>query len=705
MDRKSGQKPLADVFESMESLQELENRSMEEFTENAKANNLDDEQHFRDSNPFKAIFASKKNLIGLGLLCAGLAFVGIGYSMNLFSPRSPQNGEIVAQNPEQEVDEPKIPEPEIPIEPVEIPLAPDPSLYEDDLFDLPEVEPMSMSMDLGASDYASESQSLSTAVYEEPETASEAELAFDPTPETPENELEEPDTADFLADLAGLESTLPEEEIEENDDLGEVNFEVDPYETREENPVLPLQSPRSRATVAMIAASELTPAPAVAPPIPQKPVGRRLSEHERRPQTERPISENNDELLEEERFPLARGQAPGNSVMDARTSRSATFGGPDASAHVLPGAHAGNFSAYQPIEHERPQPERAAPPREEHSVRQASSTPRKVYEPRFAKVRETPRGASLPNNHKQLWVEYDITPYTQAVGVVPGSLPEQNLVKWILRETGEQAWHGEPFGILSANSETLYVYHTPQMQEVVAEIVDRFMNPNSDSDQYLFRLVSLNNPTWFATNHALLKPVRIDTPGVHGWLLEKEDYARLVADVSRRSDYKELCSPQFAIRSGRSYPISSSVPKNYVKGVKATEDVWPGYVTEQGVIPEGFTMTLSPLSGVDGKSSHLSVKCEILQVEKMLSANVNMPSKATNRQRVPVDMPQIAHYQLDEQLWWPKDKVFLLDLGTIPMPASAQFNDAGKLIPEISRKLSGGTSTRGNVLLFIECRK
>ena len=53
---------------------------------------------------------------------------------------------------------------------------------------------------------------------------------------------------------------------------------------------------------------------------------------------------------------------------------------------------------------------------------------------------------TLPNDHGQVWREYDITPYT--VRNTTTSHPEQAIVDWILRETGYEAWHSTPVGLL-----------------------------------------------------------------------------------------------------------------------------------------------------------------------------------------------------------------------------------------------------------------
>src|SRR4029434_5792179 len=44
----------------------------------------------------------------------------------------------------------------------------------------------------------------------------------------------------------------------------------------------------------------------------------------------------------------------------------------------------------------------------------------------------------LPNEHGQVWREYDLSPYTLRVRDV--AKPEQAIVDWILRETGTEVW-------------------------------------------------------------------------------------------------------------------------------------------------------------------------------------------------------------------------------------------------------------------------
>ena len=111
---------------------------------------------------------------------------------------------------------------------------------------------------------------------------------------------------------------------------------------------------------------------------------------------------------------------------------------------------------------------------------------------------------TLPNDQGQVWREYDISSYTARVTTT--KRPEQAIVDWILRETGYEVWHSEPFGILSALPRSLRVYHTPQMQAVVSDIVDRFVASEAETRSFSLRIATIDNPNWRVTAHRTLRP-------------------------------------------------------------------------------------------------------------------------------------------------------------------------------------------------------
>ena len=158
----------------------------------------------------------------------------------------------------------------------------------------------------------------------------------------------------------------------------------------------------------------------------------------------------------------------------------------------------------------------------------------------------TAGSGTLPNEQGQVWREYDISPYTARVTTT--KRPEQAIVDWILRETGYEVWHTEPLGILSASPRTLRVYHTPQMQAVVADIVDRFVSSEAETRTFSLRIVTIDNPNWRVTAHRTLRPIPAQTPGVCAWLLPKEDAAVLLA---RAATPQRLSRTQLAAPAGQ----------------------------------------------------------------------------------------------------------------------------------------------------------
>ena len=88
---------------------------------------------------------------------------------------------------------------------------------------------------------------------------------------------------------------------------------------------------------------------------------------------------------------------------------------------------------------------------------------------------------------------------------------------------------------MSANHDVLRVYHTPEMQAVVADIVDRFVNSAASAYAFTLRVATVRNPNWRAKALPLMTPLPVQTPGVQGWLLAPGSWDRKFArDVWRR---------------------------------------------------------------------------------------------------------------------------------------------------------------------------
>lgn len=306
----------------------------------------------------------------------------------------------------------------------------------------------------------------------------------------------------------------------------------------------------------------------------------------------------------------------------------------------------------------------------------------------------------IPQEHGQIWREYDITPYTKNRKLPNGVSPEQAVIDWILRQTGTAVWHTTPFGILTADSEKLYVYHTKEIQLAVADIVDRFVCPQFWNETCTLRVIALSRPDWITKGHVYLKPIPIAAPGIQGWLLEKTGAQNLLQELGKRNDFKELVPPQPAIANGIPHNIVAKRQRQYLRDVQTSPTVLNGYVEDRAVFEEGIGLTVTPLAMLDGQSTATSVKLDVVQIERMITTMIEVPTSSNPRQRMQIETPQVSVFKLDEMVRFPKNKVLLLDLGSIPLPNTAD-NDSRNVLSDIAKGIN--PARRGSVLIFLEC--
>jgi hypothetical protein len=300
---------------------------------------------------------------------------------------------------------------------------------------------------------------------------------------------------------------------------------------------------------------------------------------------------------------------------------------------------------------------------------------------------------TLPSQQGQMWQEYDIKEYTTRVTTT--ARPEQAIIDWILRETGTEVWFAEPLGVLSADRETLRVYHTPEMQELIRDVVDRFAKGSSQPHAFGLRLVTVGNPNWRAKAMTLMQSVAVQSPGVDAWLLSKENAAMLLSELRNRADFQEHNAPNVAIFNGQSQTISRLRPRNYVRTLQFTNSA-VGYELETAQIQEGYSLQVSPLFSLDGRTIDAVIKCHIDQVEKLIPIPIELPGG--KRQAVQIQVPQLVSWRLHERFRWPADNVLLLSCGVVATPTDHQATS--RPLP----LLSGMLPQRADALLFLEAK-
>ncbi|MFN3191585.1 MAG: hypothetical protein ACE361_13835 [Aureliella sp.] len=310
----------------------------------------------------------------------------------------------------------------------------------------------------------------------------------------------------------------------------------------------------------------------------------------------------------------------------------------------------------------------------------------------------------LPSDAGQVWRTYDLRPYTRELKQT--DRPQQAIVDWILRETGTDVWFTEPFGILNADRNTLRVYHNAKMQEVVSGIYEKFINGTSAPQRYGLRVMAVGNPNWRTRAQALMRTVQAQSPGVHAYLLSKENSAILMSLLRGRADFRELNSVDIVTHNGQAQTLEQLRGRNYVSDFKPSVGTWPPYMPTTGEIQEGYRLQLSPLLNVNRDEVDLMIKCHIDQVERLTNVNLDLP--LTNGQVYPgqINVPQVASWRLHERFKWPADQVLLLSCGVVAAPDGSPDNTLlgrGTNLLGLNRILAPGAG-RADALLMIEYR-
>ena len=310
-------------------------------------------------------------------------------------------------------------------------------------------------------------------------------------------------------------------------------------------------------------------------------------------------------------------------------------------------------------------------------------------------TRVTSRLDKLPNSAGQVWREYDISPYTSKVS--NNEKPQQAILDWVLRETGTEMWFNQPLGILNANKNHLYVYHTPEIQNVVKRIVDRFVRTRAQLQRIDVNLVTVTNPNWRAQSYTMLQPIEVRSPGVEAWMVSKENAAILQGQLSRRADANQHSGGTLTNHDGQTFVLEKTRPVQFVRSLRWVPNQIPNYQPLMTNINEGYTLAISCLSALDNDTIEATIKCDVDQVEKLTTVKVNLPGVAGNLEQMNLQVPQLVSWRLHERFRWPNDQVLLLSCGVVANPEPD--SGGGIRFPGFNSK-----SKRADALLFIEYR-
>jgi hypothetical protein len=307
-------------------------------------------------------------------------------------------------------------------------------------------------------------------------------------------------------------------------------------------------------------------------------------------------------------------------------------------------------------------------------------------------------GGALPQGNGQEHRVYDLRAYTGYL--TKHDRPHQAVIDWIIRETGSDVWFTEPFGFLSADRDSLSVYHTPEMHNVVGGMVERFIAGEKDPQVMHLRVMTVGSPNWRSRTHMLMQHVSVNSAGLQAWLLTKENAAIVLSLLRQRTDVREVKAVDMITHNGQTEKLTSTRGRNYIQNVRQAPTGWPPYEPQTGEVQEGHRLEMSPLLSVDRRTIDCVIRADIDQVDKLVPVDLDLPLPSGEMYRARIEVPQVVSWRLNERFRWPSDMVLLLSCGVIASPERSSVS-----LPLLNlNSLTGTTAGRADALMFVEFR-
>ncbi|MBQ9873911.1 MAG: hypothetical protein IJM30_05570 [Thermoguttaceae bacterium] len=310
----------------------------------------------------------------------------------------------------------------------------------------------------------------------------------------------------------------------------------------------------------------------------------------------------------------------------------------------------------------------------------------------------------LPDGAGQFWIVYDISPYSRRFPNLKE--PQNSIVNWILFDSGKDFWRKEPFGVLSATSERLYVYHNAKIQRYVSNIVDRFIDPTKRDVSFSVKVYAVQNPDWRVREARDLAPASVTIEGngadVQAWTVDREKLPKIIADLERRQDRVVLTDSQNVVPNGGTFGWGSSAPKKtFSRDFRADSSVPAGYASDVSSIDEGRRIETTPLLSIGGEVFELSFRYQATVVERMKTFSMRVSTESSPRAQLTVERPEIASCDISGKISVPRSKAAIIDLGMVPFVGGKKESENGGLVESVSNIVSS-KSAFYDVVIFVD---
>ncbi|MGL4594398.1 MAG: hypothetical protein ACRCUY_06675 [Thermoguttaceae bacterium] len=277
--------------------------------------------------------------------------------------------------------------------------------------------------------------------------------------------------------------------------------------------------------------------------------------------------------------------------------------------------------------------------------------------------------AELPSNHGQVWQEFPLQ-----------NAPADRVIEIVKNQTGNDVWNVNSFGMINYDNEKLYVYHNPQIQNLVRETIERFNRPQTKDIEFTCNINAVLIPEDTQQYRDIIEPILpyihpvLDkngnraklAPSVSAYYVEKKDVEKFHAAMKKaqqvwleNSQTTILVPPRITIKNGENMLIDDTTQQPYVSEVVATQTEHGNeYQPVISLAKEGRTLRASSLLSWDGKSVTSDVYVEFSKISSMINQPAPIESINANTH---VQCPKINSITVSAtDVTWPSDGLLLV---------------------------------------------
>jgi len=301
--------------------------------------------------------------------------------------------------------------------------------------------------------------------------------------------------------------------------------------------------------------------------------------------------------------------------------------------------------------------------------------------------------ANFPAEGGRQWKTWDIGRYT-ALAQDTKREPQAALIEWIFRRTGSSEWHGDKIAVLVANRAKLRAYHDPKVLQQVDEVVERFLDAESDVLKVRVRFVAAESPKWRYAVHSALIPMVRGPQGQQVWTVSNADSALILAHMGVNQGGKPLTDETIKMVNGQTLTIETTEDRDYVAGLQRSSAVGLGYQPGNEKLKEGVVLRLSPLLTYEGNAIDAAIDLRANVVRSIHHAKVIAP-REIGPAEMTVDVPEVSETRLNQTIkGWPIGQTLVISAGILPGILQAKTGP-------LKLKIPGTFPTDTELLAFI----